>query len=106
METIDAATRAARGRANDDAIEYTLSKQTHWTPEAAATYVDRIVVWPGQMTTYGAGELEFSRLRRQAEAALGDSFDIKEFHDQALGNGSVTLIMLRRQINDWLETYE
>jgi len=68
--------------------------------------VDRIVVWPGQMTTYGTGELEFIRLRRQAEAALGDSFDIKEFHDQALGNGSVTLIMLRRQINDWLETYE
>jgi len=96
----------AMGWSRDEAIEYALSKQTHWTPEAAATYVDRIVVWPGQMTTYGAGELEFIRLRRQAEAALGDTFDIKEFHDQALGNGSVTLIMLRRQINDWLESHE
>ena len=94
------------GWSRDEAIEYTLSKQTHWTPEAAATYVDRIVVWPGQMTTYGAGELEFIRLRRQAEAKLGDDFDIREFHDQALGNGSVTLIMLRRQINDWLESHE
>jgi len=94
------------GWSRDEAIEYTLSKQTHWTPEAAATYVDRIVVWPGQMTTYGAGELEFIRLRRQAEAALGDDFDIREFHDQALGNGSVTLIMLRRQINDWLASHE
>lgn len=94
------------GWSRDEAIEYTLSKQTHWTPEAAATYVDRIVVWPGQMTTYGAGELEFIRLRRQAEAKLGDDFDIREFHDQALGNGSVTLIMLRRQINDWLASHE
>jgi uncharacterized protein (DUF885 family) len=94
------------GMVRDEAIEYTLSKQTHWTPEAAATYVDRIVVWPGQMTTYGAGELEFIRLRRQAEAALGDGFDIREFHDQALGNGAVTLSMLRRQINDWLEARE
>jgi uncharacterized protein (DUF885 family) len=92
----------AMGWSRDEAIEYTLSKQTNMTPEAAATYVDRIVVWPGQMTTYGAGELEFIRLRRQAEAALGDDFDIREFHDQALGNGSVTLIMLRRQIDDWL----
>jgi uncharacterized protein (DUF885 family) len=96
----------AMGWSRDEAIEYTLSKQTHWTPEAAATYVDRIVVWPGQMTTYGAGELEFIRLRRQAEAALGDGFDIREFHDQALGNGAVTLSMLRRQINDWLEARE
>ena len=68
----------------------------------SGAYVDRIVVWPGQMTTYGAGELEFIRLRRQAEAALGDDFDIRDFHDRALGNGSVTLIMLRQQINDWL----
>lgn len=96
----------AMGWSRDEAIEYTLSKQTHWTPEAAATYVDRIVVWPGQMTTYGAGELEFIRLRRQAEAVLGDDFDIKAFHDQALGNGSVTLGMLRRQISDWLEAQE
>ena len=96
----------AMGWSRAEAIEYTLSKQTHWTPEAAATYVDRIVVWPGQMTTYGAGELEFIRLRRQAEAALGDEFDIKEFHDRALGNGSVTLGMLRRQISDWLATNE
>ncbi len=96
----------AMGWTREEAIEYTLSKQVQWTPEAAATYVDRIVVWPGQMTTYGAGELEFIRLRRQAEAALGDDFDIREFHDQALGNGSVTLIMLRRQINDWLESRE
>ena len=96
----------AMGWSRDEAIEYALSKQTHWTPEAAATYVDRIVVWPGQMTTYGAGELEFIRLRRQAEAKLGDDFDIREFHDQALGNGSVTLIMLRRQINDWLASHE
>jgi uncharacterized protein (DUF885 family) len=96
----------AMGWSRDEAIEYTLSKQTHWTPEAAATYVDRIVVWPGQMTTYGAGELEFIRLRRQAEAALGDDFDIREFHDQALANGAVTLSMLRRQINDWLEARE
>lgn len=96
----------AMGWSREEAIEYTLSKQVGMTPEEAGSYVDRIVVWPGQMVTYGAGELEFIRLRRQAEAALGDEFDIREFHDQALGNGSVTLIMLRQQIAEWLASHD
>jgi len=96
----------AMGWSREEAIEYTLSKQVDMTPEEAGSYVDRIVVWPGQMVTYGAGELEFIRLRRQAEAALEDEFDIREFHDQALGNGSVTLIMLRQQIAEWLASHD
>lgn len=94
----------AMGWSREQAIEYTLSKQVNMTPEEAGRYVDRIVVWPGQMVTYGAGELEFIKLRRQAETELGDEFDIREFHDRAIGNGSVTLIMLRHQIEQWLES--
>lgn len=94
----------AMGWSREQAIEYTLSKQVNMTPEEAGRYVDRIVVWPGQMVTYGAGELEFIKLRRQAEAELGDEFDIREFHDRAIGNGSVTLIMLRHQIEQWLKS--
>jgi uncharacterized protein (DUF885 family) len=92
----------AMGWTRDEAIAYSLEKQVNMTPEEAATYVDRIVVWPGQMTTYGAGELEIIRLRRDAEAALGDGFDVREFHDRVLGNGSVTLGMLREEIRSWL----
>jgi len=87
------------GWTRDQAIEYTLDKQANMTPEEAATYVDRIVVWPGQMTTYGAGEMEIIRLRRDAEERLGDAFDIRAFHDRVLGNGSVTLGMLRMQLS-------
>jgi len=90
------------GWSRDEAIDYALSKQVNMTPEEAASYVDRIVVWPGQMVTYGAGELEIIRLRRQAENALGEDFDIKTFHDRVLGNGSVTLGMLRENIEQWL----
>lgn len=92
----------AMGWTRDEAIAYSLEKQVNMTPEEAATYVDRIVVWPGQMTTYGAGELEIIRLRSEAEAVLGDAFDVREFHDRVLGNGSVTLGMLREEIRGWL----
>ena len=87
----------AMGWTRDQAIAYTLSKQVNMTPEEAASYVDRIVVWPGQMTSYGAGELEILRLRRAEEQRLGPSFDVKAFHDRVLGNGSVTPGMLRAQ---------
>jgi uncharacterized protein (DUF885 family) len=96
----------AMGWSRDEAIAYTVEKQVNMTPEEAASYVDRIVVWPGQMTTYGAGELEIIRRRREAEAALGEAFDVREFHDRVLGNGSVTLGMLREEIRGWLAVAE
>ena len=74
------------------------------TPEEADAMVDRIAVWPGQLTAYDTGALDFFALRRQAEEALGESFDIREFHDVVLGSGPVTLPMLREQVQRWLES--
>jgi hypothetical protein len=52
----------------------------------------------------GTGALEFFALREQAMAALGERFDIREFHDVVLGSGTVTLPMLREQVRIWLES--
>lgn len=93
----------AMGWTRDQAIAYTLEKQVSMTPEEAGAYVDRIAIWPGQMVTYGTGELEIVRLRAEAEQALGGKFDIKAFHDAVLGRGSVTLTMLRAQVRHWIE---
>jgi uncharacterized protein (DUF885 family) len=60
-------------------------------------------MWPGQLTAYDTGALEFFALREQAEKALGERFDIREFHAVLLGNGTVTLPMLREQVQTWLE---
>jgi uncharacterized protein (DUF885 family) len=49
-----------------------------------------------QLTAYDTGALEMLALREQAERELGDRFDIREFHDQLLANGAITLPMLRR----------
>ena len=88
----------------EEAIKYTLSKQTAMPREDAERYVDRISVWPGQMTTYGVGERFFINLRRQAERQLGDDFDIKAFHDACLKNGSIPLDYISEQVTAYINS--
>ena len=88
-----------------------------WTREKAREYmlesgrfpasqgdemVDRIAILPGQLTAYDSGGLEILALRRQAEEALGDDFDIREFHDRVLENGTIPLGALRQHVEAWI----
>jgi len=67
-----------------------------------AIEVDRYFVFPGQATSYAVGLIEILRLRAEAEAALGDRFDLRRFHDTLLGSGSVPLPILRELVADWI----
>lgn len=55
------------------------------------TEVDRYIGWPGQALSYYLGQLQIEKERARAEAALGDRFDIRAFHDMILSLGSVPL---------------
>ncbi|HEX6038846.1 DUF885 domain-containing protein [Longimicrobium sp.] len=68
----------------------------------AEVYADRHAATPGQLITYMTGYLEIVRLREQARRALGDRFDIRAFHDVVLGDGAVTLPMLRAKVERWI----
>jgi uncharacterized protein (DUF885 family) len=57
---------------------------------------------PGQLTAYDSGGLEIVALRKQAEEAFGDEFDIREFHDRILENGTIPLPALRTHIERWI----
>lgn len=87
----------------EEAITYVLQKQSGETRSSAERYVDRISVMPGQMATYGVGEMYFINLRQRAEKALGAKFDIKSFHDECLKNGGVPLNFITGQIETWIE---
>jgi uncharacterized protein (DUF885 family) len=65
--------------------------------------VDRIAVLPGQLTAYDTGGLEILALRQLAEQRLGEAFDIREFHDRILENGTIPLVLLRAHIEHWVE---
>ena len=65
--------------------------------------VDRYITWPGQALAYKMGQLTFWELRHEAEAALGEAFDVRGFHDTMLEVGAVTLPVLRSRIEAWIE---
>ena len=64
--------------------------------------VDRMAVWPGQLTAYDSGGLEIMALRAEAEKELGPRFDIRDFHRAVLELGVVPLGALREHVRSWI----
>jgi len=67
------------------------------------TEIDRYISWPGQALAYKIGELKIRELRSRAEKELGSQFDIREFHEQILAKGTLTLPLLELKILAFIE---
>ena len=92
----------ALGWTRQEAIDYMLAN-TAGSVGGISSEVDRYIAVPGQATSYLTGSLLIQRLRAQAEEALGDDFDIRQFHDLVIEDGTVTLVMLQDKIERWIE---
>jgi uncharacterized protein (DUF885 family) len=74
------------------------------TPRAFAEMeVDRYLVWPAQALAYKVGQREIEKARREVSTRMGDRFDLRTFHDEVLGHGTLPLTIFRREIPGWVE---
>jgi len=108
----DQAARAARlvidsgihtkGWTRQQSVDYMMNN-TGWAPVDIQNDINRYISWPGQANSYMLGMLEIRRLRTLAEVELGEQFDLRDFHDRILENGSMTLPMTEKAVLAWIE---
>lgn len=91
----------AKGWSREQAVQYMLT-HTPATPVDVDSEVDRYIASPGQALAYMVGRLEIQRMRAEAEATLGEKFDIRAFHDTILGSGGLPLGVLDEVVKAWV----
>jgi uncharacterized protein (DUF885 family) len=79
-----------------------MREKTGQTEDEVTREIERYVVWPGQATAYKTGQLSILAARARAEAALGDRFDLKQFHEAVLGSGAMPLGILDKVVDAWI----
>lgn len=91
----------AKRWSREDAISY-FRQNSLLSERDIVKEVERYITNPGQATSYKIGELKIFELRRKAQAALGDKFNIRDFHTVVLGSGAVPLEVLEEQVDAWI----
>ena len=91
----------SKGWTRERAIQYMLDNSSMGETDATAE-VERYIAIPSQALAYKIGALTIQRLKGEAEAALGDRFDPREFHDQVLNTGALPMTVLEKKIRDWI----
>ena len=92
----------AFGWSKEQAVEF-MTANTALSFHEINTEVDRYISWPGQALAYKVGELKISELRQKTENALGDQFDIREFHNIILQKGTLTLPLMEEEIAAYIK---
>jgi uncharacterized protein (DUF885 family) len=91
----------AKNWSREKAVDY-LASNTALSLHEVNTEIDRYISWPGQAISYKIGELKIRELRSKASQELGKQFDLREFHEIILQEGTVTLSILEERIHNYI----
>jgi len=91
----------SKGWSRDRAIAYMLDNSAMGRTDATAE-VERYIAIPSQALAYKIGALTIQRLRKKAEAQLGDRFNVRDFHAQVLMSGALPMAVLESKIDSWI----
>ena len=87
----------SRQRAIDFMLEHTAN-----SPKDVEVEIDRYIVWPGQALGYMMGRMAMMGFRAKAEKALGEGFNLSDFHDEILRYGAVPIDVLSGIVDRWI----
>lgn len=93
----------SKGWTREQAIRYSLDHEAE-SEAGIIAEIERYMSWPGQALSYKIGQLKIRELRSKAENALGEKFDVGEFHSKLLESGNVPLTVLENKINTWIDS--
>jgi uncharacterized protein (DUF885 family) len=89
------------GWSRQQAIDYMLANSSMAESDVVAE-VERYIVIPGQALAYKVGQRVIRELRQEAEAELGEHFDVRAFHRQVLVDGALPMGVLQTKIREWI----
>ncbi len=92
----------AKGWTRQEVLDFMFANSAVSETRAVAE-AERFISWPGQALAYKIGMLKIREIRANAEARLGDQFDVREFHYQVLKDGAMPLSMLEAKIDRWVD---
>ncbi|MDB2447686.1 DUF885 domain-containing protein [Gammaproteobacteria bacterium] len=85
----------------EEAIAYMKAK-TGMSDTECRVEIERYIVWPGQALSYKVGMIKILELREKAMNALGDKFNIKDFHSAVLDHGNPPLFIVEQKIDEMI----
>jgi uncharacterized protein (DUF885 family) len=90
-----------KGMTREQAIKYMMDHEPI-SEQGATAEIERYMTNPGQALGYKIGAIKIRELRNKAEKELGSKFNIGEFHNQILKDGSMPLSVLESKIDAWI----
>lgn len=93
------------GWSRQEVLEF-MYANTSVQPARAEAEAERYMAIPGQALGYKIGQLEIAKLRRRAEASLGESFDLRDFHGVMLDSTALPMAVLAQQVDRWIATHD
>lgn len=91
----------SKGWTREQAIKYSLENEAESEASIIAE-IERYMAIPGQALSYKMGQLKIMELREKAKTKLGNSFDIKKYHEKVLESGCLPLALLETKIDHWI----
>ena len=90
-----------KGWSREDVLDY-MYENSAVKEARAVSEAERYIAIPSQALAYTVGQLKIREIRDNAEAALGDRFDVRKFHTQILEDGALPLNVLEAKIDRWV----